>query len=440
MHDPLLLPLGEFLDIFPYAVLCYLPFPDKLRVPWKKLGPLLFLIAAVQFIYNYTNNFIPYSLVKFTFLGWLIVYFLFYAATVKMPPTKLSFIFLLQTNYAGLIMGISNWLTMHIFPQYGFTSGYNVPLIHIHLCIFIITLPLILVLYKKLVPLLMLENCKTWNYLWIIPLCYAIALTVCVDKENLIQSWQYVIILITMPFCLYTTFLVVIKMFTETNENARLKENVRMINLLLIVEEETYKSLSDRIAETKVARHDIRHHLSVIEAYLQSNDQNGLLDYLKQYRSSLPKDTELILCENYAANAIVQHCMENANKEGISVSADLQLPQKIGILDCDLCIILGNCLENALEACRRMKGEHKYIHLKSELRGEMLGITVDNSFDGLVEEKNGMFFSHKREHQEGIGISSIRAVAAKYNGFANFTYEGKEFQVSVMLNTQAQES
>lgn len=438
MHDPLLLPIGVFLDIVPYAFLCYFPFTDYLRISKKKLIVLLSILTVVQFAIFYFNSKMPYLLVKFSFFAWLVIYFLVYLVTVRMRFSRLLYVFLLITNYACILIGISNSLEMHFFPQALRESGYSSPLIHIHMGAFAVTLPFALIFYRKIKSLLCRTDDAVWNTLWIIPFSFVIMFIVFsgADRDRLMKSWQYITITLTMALGASAVYFVVTRMLIETYKNTALKDHVRMVKMQLTFQENEYKILSERIAETRAARHDLRHHLSIIQAYLQSNDTENLTNYLYEYNRSLPDDTELSLCENHASNVIILHYTGIAKTESVCVHTDLQLPQKIGIADLDLCIVFGNCLENALEACRKINSEERYISVKSRICGDMLGITIDNSFDGIVQEKNGAFLSGKRVNEEGVGLSSVRAVAAKYNGSAFFTYNDKEFCASIVLNTK----
>lgn len=108
------------------------------------------------------------------------------------------------------------------------------------------------------------------------------------------------------------------------------------------------------------------------------------------------------------------------------------MPQGAGIAGTDLCIVFGNCLENAIEACERMSSGKKFIRIKSEFRGAMLIILVDNSFEGAVRRDGETFLSSKRSGS-GIGVTSVQAVAKKYNGMAKFEPDKTVFHVSVML-------
>jgi len=199
------------------------------------------------------------------------------------------------------------------------------------------------------------------------------------------------------------------------------------------MQREYYKTLQTHITETKRARHDLRHHLSVFQSYIDKGETEKLTDYLNEYRASLPDDTEIAFCENYAVNSILRHYIGIAESEGIQVDARLEMPEKSGVSDSDLCIIFGNCIENAIEACRRTDGD-RFIRINSKITGKMFVVTIDNSFDGVVKKESGVLFSRKREG-EGIGASSVGAVAKKYDGEARFEANGDIFQTSVMLRT-----
>jgi sensor histidine kinase YesM len=104
------------------------------------------------------------------------------------------------------------------------------------------------------------------------------------------------------------------------------------------------------------------------------------------------------------------------------------------VSDADLCIVFGNCVENAIEACQRAGGE-RFIRIKSIIIGDMLAVTIDNSFDGILNQNNNTYQSRKH-NGEGIGISSVKAVARKYGGDAKFESKANVFQASVILRVK----
>ena len=124
-----------------------------------------------------------------------------------------------------------------------------------------------------------------------------------------------------------------------------------------------------------------------------------------------------------------------AKEENISVTVDLKIPTDTFIADLDFCIILGNCLENAIEGCKKITEGEKFISIKSKMTNYMIGFTIDNSFSGEIIKEDNAFISTKKSKNHGIGISSVQAVASKYDGTAKFEVDALRnvFKASILL-------
>lgn len=134
-----------------------------------------------------------------------------------------------------------------------------------------------------------------------------------------------------------------------------------------------------------------------------------------------------------AVNSVISHYATLCERENIAFKSTLTVFQDNElVLDSDLCVIFGNLLENAVEACRRVADGKKYIEINSTLQYKLLTVTMDNSFDGKVTVDGGKFRSRKRA-DFGIGLSSIQSVARKHHGDADFKTNGKIFLSSVYL-------
>jgi sensor histidine kinase YesM len=161
---------------------------------------------------------------------------------------------------------------------------------------------------------------------------------------------------------------------------------------------------------------------------------NSILDYINSIMLEMPILSEIILCDNYAVNDLLFHYKNLCEIEEIDFECSVNLNSKHAIADKFLCVIFGNCLENALEACRRMNGGQKFIRITAKLNGTNLFITMDNSFDGNVSKSDNGFLSSKRNNKTGIGLSSIKFIAEKYNGNVQFSAEGHIFKSNIFLN------
>ena len=145
---------------------------------------------------------------------------------------------------------------------------------------------------------------------------------------------------------------------------------------------------------------------------------------------TLPPDIARTWCENYAVNTIVCYYAEEARKAGIDFSVRLELPKQLSINEAELCSILGNLLENALEASLRTAPARRRIKLTAYLHGNSLA--VDNTCCRAPMEENGRFRSSKHEGF-GTGTASVRSIAQRYQGVTEFHYEDHIFFASVFL-------
>ena len=153
--------------------------------------------------------------------------------------------------------------------------------------------------------------------------------------------------------------------------------------------------------------------------------------------ANIPSSSVAQLCENYAVNAVAAHYYAMAQQAEIDISVRLALPQKLeNAVESDLCVVVGNLMENAIEACGRMTEGRRFIRVGSGLEHGVLTLTADNSFSGKLRKRDHAFLSSKRPG-EGMGISSVTAVARKYGGNARFEERDEVFQASVYLRVES---
>lgn len=159
-------------------------------------------------------------------------------------------------------------------------------------------------------------------------------------------------------------------------------------------------------------------------------------DYLLEYGTALSQSglKNLVYCENSAVNAVAAYYLATAEAEGIETRFDCRVMGELPVSDLEISGILGNLLENALEACRRMKEGEPYIHvsMRSESGGYLV-LVVENSFDGVVNRKGDRFLSSKRS-EPGIGLESVKCSAERRNGSCKIEYDEKRFRVNVFMS------
>lgn len=118
-----------------------------------------------------------------------------------------------------------------------------------------------------------------------------------------------------------------------------------------------------------------------------------------------------IFCDNLALNSLIGYYNELSKNSGVDFNIFISLPEETTIPDMDLCVIVSNLLENAVEACTRMNSQDKFINVKiSTTTKFLLTIIIENSYEGEILRSGNVFISSKKKGRKGIGISSVLSI------------------------------
>lgn len=207
----------------------------------------------------------------------------------------------------------------------------------------------------------------------------------------------------------------------------RLEESFRLNTQLSLLEQES-RSLRQYVDEaktryekTKSFRHDLKNHIMMVRELLQNEKPAEALQYLNDLES-VTQDLSFPCSTNHPTlDILLGNKLGIAGNEGVDVSCSLHLPYPCSVADIDFCIILSNALDNAIHACRRMEGGHRYIHISGSLQGDFLLLTVENSFEG------------NDSYSQGTGLANIKSTVEKYHGAMNIRMEGSVFCLSILL-------
>lgn len=188
----------------------------------------------------------------------------------------------------------------------------------------------------------------------------------------------------------------------------------------------------DTADDLRKQRHDLRHQLTAIHNLADKEDLEGLRRYLAEVMQRVPSE-QFFYCNHTTINAILSHYASLCAKAGISLTIDVNIPPHSEIADTEFCVIFGNLLENAVEACSYLPEEKRQISIRSQTRYNNLLINMENSFDGYLKRKGSVFRSRKRD-ANGIGLSSIQSVAERHGGGVQFKTQDELFISYVYLS------
>ena len=233
-------------------------------------------------------------------------------------------------------------------------------------------------------------------------------------SEYLLNHWQL----------LAMYFLGLVSLFCILFSYKRLQQNFRLSTEISLLEQQEH-SLNQYVEEaktrydrTKSFRHDIRNHIAVIKDLLASGKFKEAVSYIEDMDHMAEKMSFPCSTNNPVVDILMGNKLGIAESMGIRVNCSLLLPYPCGLKDMDICIVLSNALDNAIQACKNMDG---YIHVSGRIQGDFLMMEVENSFRGKCSVKIG------------TGLSNIKAVAEKYSGAMSIETREDVFVLQVLL-------
>lgn len=231
------------------------------------------------------------------------------------------------------------------------------------------------------------------------------------------------------------TFVLICVAIVVTQKRAAENYELKLARSALSAQREHYERITDMLDEIRMMRHDIQYQLSALCGLLSKEQYDEmkclLTDVLKQWNAK----TFTHYCENHVANALISYYVTRLEEEKIDFKTEIVLlPGDIAMEDYELCIVLGNLLENALAGCRTTpQGLKRYVSLNIRYQSGQLALEIRNSFDGIVrlDEKNQII---SRKENGGLGVRSIRTICEKYHGEYLSSWQKNEFTSCVLVH------
>lgn len=248
------------------------------------------------------------------------------------------------------------------------------------------------------------------------------------------------VLLGTVLFLLYVIlgYAVVMIAALSASKNVLLKVEYKVIENQVEFQRENYKTLNEAIQNIYALKHDTRHHISFIKTMIEGKNYDKALEYIQQFNQHETDTTIPILCENFTADSIIKYCMSIALKKDIEFKTKLTIPEEININIIDLCVVLGNCLENAIDACDRITDSRKkYIYFQSEIVGSHIVFKITNSFNGEILSVDKGLMSTKEKRGHGIGLVNVQKTVDKYKGSLDYKFSKDEFNVDIVMNIKS---
>ena len=425
--------LASLLNTVPFLVLAVYPFRRQLRFPVPGTVAAAVLFGLLQIATDLFGTFsqIPAGIPPLITTG---LWTAFYFSLVKDRFGRLLFVLLVLSNAANLVKVLAKCLEGFLFGSLALEScrwSFCLCLVMAHV---VVTVPLAFFIRRYFIKGIPIQTSR-WCYLWLIPgIFYVIwyyhlyfvgnSLEVALDHRNAL----FLLFINIAALLVYHT--VILLLMEQKKATALLQENH-----LLSMGKLQYDNLQQRINEARQARHDLRHHTYLIREYLREGKFQELEAYLDNYTAPLLDPQSITYCQHYVTNTLLGYFVSQARAQDIETDVFVQLPETIRLPETAISVVLGNLLENAIDACREVAGEKK-ITIRGKAAMEAVFFEITNTYNGNLNRSESGGFLSTKDAGQGIGLESVRQMAQRFGGMLELDPQGNLFRASVLLPEQ----
>ena len=215
-----------------------------------------------------------------------------------------------------------------------------------------------------------------------------------------------------------------------------LSEKERVKNLLLAEQKESYEReveiLKDSQKKIRGIYHDIKNHILILRSYADQEQYPELNEYLGRLQEETQAAAPQVYTGQPAVDSMLHYKISSA--KDIPVQVETSIPEQLKVDDFDITVILGNLLDNAIEACGKLEKEKKWIRISIKLVKNQLFIRMDNPYTGQLRRQGDRLLTLKADGgSHGIGLENVRRIVEKYHGLMETDTEDQVFRTKVML-------
>ena len=273
-----------------------------------------------------------------------------------------------------------------------------------------------------------------WGYIGVLPITSFALIFIMVDyiykiesnpTMQLITSIVFVLLIASNIFIFYVVDKICDRFVTE--------QKLILANELIESQKKTYRDLYDSQTEIKKIKHDLKNIMIGVLHYINSNEISEAKKYIEQNCELLKGNFNNVASGNSIIDTLISVKSEVAQTVNVKLNTDIVLLNQINIDDIDFSIILGNAIDNAIEATEKTKLHKKEVDISIIAKNSNIVIVVKNPVDKRVDTNN---FSTTKSNSEmhGFGILQIMTLVKRYQGETFFDCDDKTFKMTAIIN------
>lgn len=239
------------------------------------------------------------------------------------------------------------------------------------------------------------------------------------NRPSVLQLHGNEYVTLILIVILFISILMILLCYKLTNlANKELENQLKMQQIEL--ENKLNEDLSAVVQNLRSLRHDMNNHIGIIRGLSETKEYDLLNEYLDDMYNTVANANDFIFVENQPLQILLNSKISKAQQKGIQMENAIEV-NEIKILDKDMCALLGNIIDNALEAAE-MATERKYVKLVIKEKGNCCFISCENTYGVAPVIVDGKFITTKRSSiGHGIGTENIKSIVKKYGGTLDYS-------------------
>lgn len=251
------------------------------------------------------------------------------------------------------------------------------------------------------------------------------------NDSNTISSMFTFSILLLFNIIIFEIYYKVVENFTYEKERTVYAQQINMI----FKNTEEQKKIMEEFYEEK---HNLVNELIVLKDSVENNDQINVIDNLKRIIKISDISEQISNSGNNTVDAIINFKYAVSKEQGIEFDLKIFIPEILSFSQCDVGIVLGNALDNAIEAVKECKTHEKVIKISMGIKKKALVLVIKNPYEHILkfDKSENLRTTKKESSRHGYGLNSIRRVAHKYQGIIHTETDDNLFSLTVLMNLE----
>lgn len=203
---------------------------------------------------------------------------------------------------------------------------------------------------------------------------------------------------------------------------SKIENDAILLNTQIAAQKLYVEELKQRYDATGRFRHDLKNHISILSGLITEREFEKATDYIARFNDGYERMTFQISTGNMTLDILLSEKLYLAQQNDITLKVDIDIGGKVQLDNFDLCTIFANAIENAIKGAKSANKENRSIDITAKPNKGFYIIDIINGFDEINYEKGS-----------GIGITTIKMISEKYNGYVDISSRDKTFRLSILL-------